>query len=347
MATSSKTEIEYVEFGVPGDKVLVPRIGLGCMGLTSAYAAANDEESVQVMRHAVDIGCSFWDTADVYGVGQNERLLSQVLKDSRDKVFVCTKFGHEFEEPKTEGELFHKYIKGLNGSPEYIKKAADASLRRLGVDKIDLYYQHRVDPNVPIEETVGAMAELVKEGKVRYLGLSECSAETLRRAYKVHPIAAVQYEYNAWSLDLETNGLLDACRELGVTLVAYSPLGRGFLSGTLRKFEDLEENDIRRTHPRFQRENFDNNLKLVDAFEKLAEKKGCTTSQLALAWVLAQDKNLIVIPGTKRIKYLDSNVAAGDVKLNEDDLKEIRAVIDSTPVVGHRYPEKLAKWLNN
>ncbi|KAJ1962650.1 hypothetical protein GGI12_002526 [Dipsacomyces acuminosporus] len=347
MSAPPNADIEYIEFGVPGDKVPVPRIGLGCMGLSTAYGSTNEEESLEVLRHSLDIGCTFWDTADIYGVGANERLLSQVLRHGSEKVFVCTKYGFEFEEPETGGALFHKHIKGVNGSPEYIKKAVDASLRRLGINRIDLYYQHRVDPNVPIEETVRAMAELVKEGKVRYLGLSECSAETLRRAYKVHPIAAVQYEYNAWSVDLETNGLLDACRELGVTLVAYSPLGRGFLTGQLRKYEDLEEDDVRRNHPRFQPENFDNNLKLVEAFEAIAGEKGCTTSQLALAWVLAQEKNLIVIPGTKRTKYLDSNFAAGKVKLTEEDLKEIRAVIDSVPVVGLRYPETLMKLLNH
>ncbi|KAJ2383503.1 hypothetical protein GGI23_007128, partial [Coemansia sp. RSA 2559] len=322
----AKANIETIEFGVPGDKIRVPRIGFGTMGLTSSYAVADESESLAVLNHAADIGCTFWDTADVYGQGSNERLLGKVLKERRSEVFLCTKFGHVFEELE-EGASLDKpmadAISGISGHPDYVRKAVQRSLERLGVDRIDLYIQHRVDLDVPIEDTVRAMAELVKEGKVRYLGLSECSADTLRRAYAVHPIASVQYEYNAWSLDVETNGVLEACRELGVTFVAYSPLGRGFLTGELRSFADLREGDARRRHPRFQPENFENNLKLVDAFKKIAQRKNATTSQVALAWVLAQEKNLIVIPGTRKIKYLDQNVEAGNVKLSQDDLNEI------------------------
>ncbi|KAJ1954346.1 hypothetical protein GGI12_005808, partial [Dipsacomyces acuminosporus] len=267
--------IPTVEFGVPGDKVRVPRIGLGCMGLSPVYGPVDDEESLKLLGHSVDKGCTFWDTADIYGFGHNERLLSRYLKDSRDKVFLCTKFGNAWRDPEPGfSGNFADLITGIKGDPGYVRSAFDDSLERLGVDKVDLYYQHRVDTTVPIEETVKAMAELVNRGKVRYLGLSECSAETLRRAYKVHPIAAVQVEYNCWSLDIETNGLLDACRELGVTIVAYAPLGRGFMTGQIRSYDDLPENDFRRGNPRFQPENFHHNLRLVEAFETMAKKKG-------------------------------------------------------------------------
>ncbi|KAJ1962651.1 hypothetical protein GGI12_002527 [Dipsacomyces acuminosporus] len=325
-------------FGVPGDKIRVPRIGLGCMGLSPVYGPVDDEESLKLLGHSVDKNCTLWDTADVYGFGHNEYLLSRYLKDNRDKVFLCTKFGNAWRDPEPgfKGN-FVDLLDGVKGSPEYVRSAFDASLKRLGVDKVDLYYQHRVDGAVPIEETVRAMAELVKEGKVRYLGLSECSADTLRRAYKVHPIAAVQVEYNFWSLDIETNGLLDACRELGVTVVAYSPLGRGFLTGQIRSFDDLPENDYRRTTPRFQPENFHHNIKLVEAVERLAEKKGCKPGQLALAWVLAQEKNLVVIPGTKREKYLDENIAAGQIQLTDEEISEIRGIIADIPIAGERY----------
>ncbi|KAJ2104382.1 hypothetical protein GGI09_000129, partial [Coemansia sp. S100] len=254
-------DTHFIEFGVPGDKIRVPRVGLGTMGLTSAYGTADASESVALLGYASSKGCTFWDTADIYGQGMNEALVGQALRSygCRDKIILCTKFSFEFAD-KTLGES--AVVSGVNGHPDYIRKAVEGSLRRLGVESIDVYYQHRVDPQVPIEETVKAMAELVKEGKVRYLGLSECSAATLRRAYAVHPIAAVQSEYNAWTLDIETNGVLDACRELGVTLVAYSPLGRGFLSGQIRSYDDLEPTDVRRGHPRFQPENFAHNLEL-------------------------------------------------------------------------------------
>ncbi|KAJ1783398.1 hypothetical protein LPJ59_006591 [Coemansia sp. RSA 2399] len=345
----AKANIETIEFGIPGDKIRVPRIGFGTMGLTSSYEVADESESLAVLNHAADIGCTFWDTADVYGQGSNKRLVGKVLKDRRSEVFLCTKFGHTFAELEEGGSLdkpMADAISGINGHPDYVRQAVQRSLERLGVDRIDLYIQHRVDLDVPIEDTVRAMAELVKEGKVRYLGLSECSAATLRRAYAVHPIASVQYEYNAWSLDVETNGVLEACRELGVTFVAYSPLGRGFLTGELRSFADLREGDARRRHPRFQPENFDQNLKLVDAFKTIAQRKNITTSQVALAWVLAQEKNLIVIPGTRKIKYLDQNVEASNVGLSQDDLDEIRGFIKSTNIAGERYPTSLMGRLN-
>ncbi|ORX73067.1 aryl alcohol dehydrogenase [Linderina pennispora] len=269
--------IPTIEFGVPGDKVKVPRIGLGCMGFSPIYGEVDDQESLQTINHALDVGCSFLDTADVYGLGGNEKLLSNVLKDRRDDVFLCTKFGNAWRDPEPGFQGgFADLLVGVKGDSEYVRKSFQNSLDRLGVDRIDLYYQHRVDTSVPIEETVGAMAELVKAGKVRYLGLSECSAETLRRAYKVHPIAAVQVEYNCWSLDIEQNGLLEACRELGVTVVAYSPLGRGFMTGQIRSFDDLPENDFRRGNPRFQPENFHANIKLVEAFEEMSAKKGAS-----------------------------------------------------------------------
>ncbi|KAJ2340038.1 hypothetical protein GGH91_004297, partial [Coemansia sp. RSA 2671] len=283
-----------IEIGVPGNKVCVPRIGLGTMGMSSFYGPVDDAESLKVLNHAIDVGCTFWDTADLYGAGHNERLLGQVLKTRRDEVFLCTKFGvaHTEAGPDFVGN-FDKLVTGYNSKPDYVRSQVEKSLGRLGIDQIDLYYQHRVDPNTPIEETVGAMAGLVKEGKVRYIGLSECSADELRRAYKIHPIAAVEIEYSPWSTHIETSGLLDACRELGVTVVAYSPLGRGFMTGQIRSIDDLDKDDWRRSNPRFKPEHFANNLKLVDAFESLAKKRGCRPGQVALAWLMAQEKNLI------------------------------------------------------
>jgi len=296
-----------------------------------AYGPASDEECAAVLNHAIDIGCTFWDTADVYA---NETLLGEVLKKRRDEVFICTKFG-------IVRDPHNKAFLGMDlpvcGTPEYVRMCCDESLKRLGVETIDLYYQHRVDRNTPIEETVRAMAELVKENKVRYLGLSECSAETLRRACKVHPIAAVEVEYSPWSLDVEENGLLAAARELGVAIVAYAPLGRGFLTGTIKSFDDLDPSDSRRRWPRYAPENFANNLVLVDKIKELAAKKGCSPSQFVLAWVLAQGDDFIVIPGTKHIKYLDENRGALDVTINEDDKSAMRAAITGTTVRGERY----------
>ncbi|KAJ2340129.1 hypothetical protein GGH92_006406 [Coemansia sp. RSA 2673] len=307
-------DTHFIEFGVPGDKIRVPRVGLGTMGLTSAYGTANASESVALLGYASSKGCTFWDTADIYGQGMNEALVGQALRSygCRDKIILCTKFSFEF---------------------------ADKTLGESAV--------HRVDPQVPIEETVKAMAELVKEGKVRYLGLSECSAATLRRAYAVHPIAAVQSEYNAWTLDIENNGVLDTCRELGVTLVAYSPLGRGFLSGQIRSYDDLEPTDVRRGHPRFQPENFAHNLELVKAFERVASRRALSTGQVALAWVLAQEKNLVVIPGTRREKYLDENVRALDIILTREELDELRAAVDSAGIAGERYPPSMMQRLDH
>ncbi|KAJ2844472.1 hypothetical protein J3B02_004953, partial [Coemansia erecta] len=281
-------------FGVPDDKVTVPRIGLGAMPLTGGHGSFDIAESTAILNRAVDIGCTFWDTADVYGLGANEKLLGSVLKQR-----FC-------------------------GTPEYMRKQVETSLESLGVDRIDIYYLHRVDRSIPIEVTVGAMAELVKEGKVRYLGLSECTADELRRAYKVHPIAAVQSEYSLCTTDIERNGVLDACRELGVTFVAYSPLGRGFLAGNIRKNEDLEKTDTRRGNSRFQKENIDNNLKLVEGLDALAKKHGKSKVQMTLAWLLAQEPNLIVIPGTRCVKYLDENFAAGNITLTEEEIRDIR-----------------------
>ncbi|KAJ2038281.1 hypothetical protein GGI13_002698 [Coemansia sp. RSA 455] len=339
-------DTHFIEFGVPGDKIRVPRVGLGTMGLTSAYGTANASESVALLGYASSKGCTFWDTADIYGQGMNEALVGQALRSygCRDKIILCTKFSFEFAD-KTLGES--AVVSGVNGHPDYIRKAVEGSLRRLGVESIDVYYQHRVDPQVPIEETVKAMAELVKEGKVRYLGLSECSAATLRRAYAVHPIAAVQSEYNAWTLDIENNGVLDTCRELGVTLVAYSPLGRGFLSGQIRSYDDLEPTDVRRGHPRFQPENFAHNLELVKAFERVASRRALSTGQVALAWVLAQEKNLVVIPGTRREKYLDENVRALDIILTREELDELRAAVDSAGIAGERYPPSMMQRLDH
>ncbi|KAJ2399586.1 hypothetical protein GGI23_002567 [Coemansia sp. RSA 2559] len=330
--------IPTVEIGTPGDKVSVPRIGLGTMGMSVMYGAVDDDESVQVLNHAIDIGCTFWDTANVYGLGHNEKLISRVLKERRDEVFLCTKFGSVFSEPEPGySGNFANRITGVSGKPDYVRKCAEESLERLGVDSIDLYYMHRMDPNTPIEETVAAMAGLVKEGKVKYIGLSECTPEELRRAHKVHPITAVQIEYSAWSTHVETNGVLDTCRELGITVVAYSPLSRGFITGQIRSFDDLPEDDWRRTNPRFKPEHFETNLKLVSAFETLAKKHNSTSGQLALAWLLAQYDNLIVIPGTKRSKYLDENFGAGKIKLSDEDLKELRKLVDSANIQGERY----------
>ncbi|KAJ2245159.1 hypothetical protein GGI13_005944 [Coemansia sp. RSA 455] len=319
-----------IEIGVPGDKVRVPRIGLGTMGMSSIYGAIDDNESLKVLNHAIDMGCTFWDTADVYGAGHNERLLGQVLKTRRNDVFVCTKFGFVYTEvePDYKGDL-----STLSPAPA----ESQITLKRLGIDKIDLYYQHRVDPDTPIEDTVGAMAGLVREGKIRYIGLSECTADELRRAYRVHPIAAVQVEYSPWTTHIETDGLLDACRELGVTVVAYSPLGRGFMTGQIRSIDDLDENDWRRSNPRFKPEHFASNLKLVDAFEDLTKRRGCKPGQMALAWLLAQDENLVVIPGTKRIKYLDENLGAGQITLTEEENRKLRGFVNAANIQGERY----------
>ncbi|KAI8145133.1 aldo/keto reductase [Fennellomyces sp. T-0311] len=321
------TMTELHQLGKDGPKI--NPLGLGCMGMSEFYGPGNDSESIKVLERAIELGCTFWDTADVYGIGSNEKLLSQVLKKHRSKIFLCTKFGG-IRDPVTGAPL------GVSGKPDYVRSACEASLERLGIDTIDLYYLHRLDPDTPIEETIGAMAELVKEGKVRYLGISECTPESLRRAHKVHPISAIEMEYSPWDLDLETDGLLDTARELGVSIVAYSPLGRGFLTGRITSLDDLAPGDGRRIMPRFSPENFPKNLELVQGIKELASKKGVTPSQFVLAWILHQGQDFLVIPGTKRMKYLEENVKAGEVKLSEAEVAEVRKLAEKARPHGSR-----------
>ncbi len=307
----------------------VSAIGLGCMGMSEFYGPSDEAESLATLDHALGIGVTFWDTADMYGSGHNEELLGRALAGRREQVVLATKFGNV----RGEGGSFL----GVDGSPDYVRRACDASLARLKVETIDLYYQHRVDPKVPIEDTVGAMAELVGAGKVRHLGLSEAGAETLRRAAAVHPIAALQTEYSLWTRDLEAE-ILPTCRELGIGLVAYSPLGRGFLTGGFKSVEDLAENDWRRNHPRFQGENFEHNRRLVARIEEIAAEKGSTPAQLALAWLLAQGRDVVPIPGTRRRSRLDENAAATELELTAADLARIGEVLEHSSVAGTRYP---------
>jgi aryl-alcohol dehydrogenase-like predicted oxidoreductase len=315
----------------------VSALGLGCMGMSDFYGPADDQLSLAVLHHALDIGVNFLDTADMYGVGANERLLSQVLASRRHEVVLATKFGNV---RKPDGSFV-----GVNGRPEYVRSACDASLQRLGVDHIDLYYQHRVDRSVPIEETVGAMAELVRAGKVGHLGLSEASAATIRRAAAVHPIAAVQTEYSLWTRDIE-HEVLPACLELGIGIVPYSPLGRGFLTGQIRSADTLAPQDWRRQNPRFQGDNLTHNLALVDTVQAVATERGCTPAQLALAWLLSRGPSIVPIPGTRRIERLDDNAGAVAITLTADERRRLDAVLAERPVAGLRYPEASMAALN-
>ncbi|MBI3349798.1 MAG: aldo/keto reductase [Burkholderiales bacterium] len=315
----------------------VSALGLGCMGMSDFYGPADDAQSLAVLRHALDIGVNFLDTADMYGVGANERLLGRLLATRRDEVVLATKFGNV---RAPDGTMLR-----IDGSPAYVREACDASLQRLGVAHIDLYYQHRVDRHVPIEDTVGAMAELVQAGKVRHLGLSEASAATIRRAHAVHPIAAVQTEYSLWSRDVEAE-ILPTCRELGIALVPYSPLGRGFLTGAIRSADQLAADDRRRIHPRFQGENLDHNLALADALRALAEEWRCTPAQLALAWLLDQGDGIVPIPGTRSIARLDENAAAAHIRLDDGRRARIQALLVAHAVAGTRYPAAQMGALN-
>ncbi|HKW64778.1 MAG TPA: aldo/keto reductase [Candidatus Acidoferrum sp.] len=317
---------------------LVSAMGLGCMGMSYAYGPTDEAESLRVLRRYVELGGNFLDTAEIYGPHKNEELVGKFLREvSRDKIVVATKFGFRFGPSG---------ITGADSSPENVRRACEGSLKRLGTETIDLYYQHRVDPNVPIEETVGALAELVKQGKVRYLGLSEAGPEILRRASKVHPIAALQSEYSLWTRDVETNGVLATCRELGIAFVPYSPLGRGFLTGAIQKLEDLDPSDWRRTNPRFGEQALQANLKLVSAVKELASAKCITPAQLALGWVLAQGEDMVPIPGTKRVRYLEENMAAVFVTLTDADLKNIAARLAEIDIVGERYAPAMMALVN-